>query len=337
MAKRLIDSSLFEKDWFIDSADNEKVLWIYLFTKCDVAGVYDPNLRVMSAVLKKDYTVDDILRIFKGRIIRVGDKLLLTTFLEVQGYLNSPKLKIPIEKALAKVGLTLDTLKEKCLNFDKNTVSNQSDTARSRSINISIDKKEKQEQVSAPEVSEGRFNPKVQEVITKWNAFAVKHGLSGNIILTGLRTAWIIQRLREQYFDFDKILSGLEKGKWGLGKDGGWKITLDKIIQDDSYYPKLIEANTITDKKAGIPTTVQSDGKGFIHHICSCNYEASIKLADLENNRNKSTRCVQCQRPFTGKMILDQNKHGTSDFSLKPAELEQSPEEIKRILEEALK
>lgn len=263
MAKRFIDSSLFEKDWFIALPDNHRILWIYLFTRCDVGGVFDPNITVMSAILKTEYTIDEILKIFSGKVIQIEDKLLLTTFIDVQyGYPVSPKMVKPINKSLARVGLTIDTINTRCQNLKDYTVSDKVDTPKDKSKDIDKDKEQEMEQmatISSAALSEARHNPNVQEIKKKWDAFAAKHGLSGNIILHGQRMQWILQRLSEPHFDFDKILTGLEKKEWGLGKEGGWKITFDKIVQDETYYIGLIEANTIQTDKALPGKTIPYD------------------------------------------------------------------------------
>lgn len=43
MAKRFIDTGLFDDPWFMDLSKDGKILWIYLITKCDHAGIIDIN------------------------------------------------------------------------------------------------------------------------------------------------------------------------------------------------------------------------------------------------------------------------------------------------------
>lgn len=325
MAKRFIDSSLFEKDWFIALPDNHRMLWIYLFTRCDVGGVFDPNMTVMSAILKSDYTVKDILTIFDGKVIQIEDKLFLTTFIDVQyGFPVSPKMVKPINKSLSKVGLTLDTLKSHASNLKDYTVSAKVDTPKDKSKDIDIDKEKEKEQVleqkaviSSAELSEARFNPKVTEIKTKWDKFAKKHGLAGNILLTPQRQYWILERLRETHFDIDLILSGIEKMGWGLGKEG-YRITIDKILQDSTYYVKCIEANSITENQPQTVNrgTMQNHPKTFIDFFCKCgDFNQTYKRELIEKNISGSIRCPKCTEVYTAKSILETaGESGRADF-----------------------
>lgn len=46
MAKRFIDTGLFDDSWFMDLSKDAKLLYIYLITKCDHAGIIDFNERL---------------------------------------------------------------------------------------------------------------------------------------------------------------------------------------------------------------------------------------------------------------------------------------------------
>jgi len=46
MAKRFIDTGMFSDSWFCELTPNSKLLYIYLITKCDHAGIIDLNIRL---------------------------------------------------------------------------------------------------------------------------------------------------------------------------------------------------------------------------------------------------------------------------------------------------
>lgn len=48
MAKRFIDTDLFDDPWFMDLSKDGKLLWIYFITKCNHAGVVEINRRLVS-------------------------------------------------------------------------------------------------------------------------------------------------------------------------------------------------------------------------------------------------------------------------------------------------
>ena len=43
MAKRFIDTNLFDDPWFMDLSPSAKLLWIYSITKCNHAGIFELN------------------------------------------------------------------------------------------------------------------------------------------------------------------------------------------------------------------------------------------------------------------------------------------------------
>lgn len=47
MAKRFIDTGLFDDQWFMNISKDAKLLWIYLITKCDHAGIIEINERLI--------------------------------------------------------------------------------------------------------------------------------------------------------------------------------------------------------------------------------------------------------------------------------------------------
>lgn len=46
MAKRFIDTGMFDDTWFMDLSKDAKIAWVYLITKCDHAGVIEINDRL---------------------------------------------------------------------------------------------------------------------------------------------------------------------------------------------------------------------------------------------------------------------------------------------------
>lgn len=46
MAKRFIDTELFNDSWFMELPPESKLFYIYLFTNCDNAGIIDLNVRL---------------------------------------------------------------------------------------------------------------------------------------------------------------------------------------------------------------------------------------------------------------------------------------------------
>ena len=96
MAKRFMDNSIFEKQWFRELPVRLKIVWFYLINKCDHAGILnDLDVGLLSYQIGDNYTIDEILEAFKGNIEQIGEsKFYLSKFCKFQyGELN-PNVKV---------------------------------------------------------------------------------------------------------------------------------------------------------------------------------------------------------------------------------------------------
>ena len=96
MAKRFMDNSIFEKQWFRELPVRLKIVWFYLINKCDHAGILnDLDVGLLSYQIGDNYTIDEILEAFNDNIEQIGDnKFYLTKFCKFQyGELN-PNVKV---------------------------------------------------------------------------------------------------------------------------------------------------------------------------------------------------------------------------------------------------
>ena len=77
MAKRFIDTGLFDDEWFSELPDEAKIFWIYYITKCDHAGFlkYNEKLIKFQSGIKD---IPTVLQQFTNRIVRVGELLLFS-------------------------------------------------------------------------------------------------------------------------------------------------------------------------------------------------------------------------------------------------------------------
>lgn len=89
MAKRFTDTSKWDKQSFADLSLKMKMVWIYLCDKCDHAGVWEINLKLLSFQTGTKVTLREIGDAFGDWIEVHGSKILLTNFLDFQyGNLN---------------------------------------------------------------------------------------------------------------------------------------------------------------------------------------------------------------------------------------------------------
>ena len=124
MAKRFMDNSIFEKQWFRELPVRLKIVWFYLINKCDHAGILnDLDVGLLSYQIGDNYTIDEILEAFNDNIEQIGDnKFYLTKFCKFQyGELN-PNVKVhkSVIKLLDKHNIELDNPLVSVKDKDKN-------------------------------------------------------------------------------------------------------------------------------------------------------------------------------------------------------------------------
>lgn len=91
---------------------------------------------------------------------------------------------------------------------------------------------------------------KIDEIISKWNAFSNEAGLSPVLKLNDFRKTKILTRIKEKEFMFDAILKAIRLSPHLLGEsEGGWRCSLDWIIKNDTNYVKVLEGQYYARKK----------------------------------------------------------------------------------------
>lgn len=89
MAKRFTDSGKWDKEKFSQLSAKLKLAWIYLCDKCDHAGVWDVNIRLMSFQVGESYTLEELIEGLGENVELRGSKIFIPAFIEFQyGDLN---------------------------------------------------------------------------------------------------------------------------------------------------------------------------------------------------------------------------------------------------------
>jgi len=85
VAKRLTDTSIWDKAWFRKLTPRMKEAWRYLCDRCDHAGVWDIDYDAITFNVGEPVSWADIEKSFGSRVkIIAHDKLLITGFIEFQ-------------------------------------------------------------------------------------------------------------------------------------------------------------------------------------------------------------------------------------------------------------
>jgi len=85
-AKRLTDSNKWDDPWFMELENDYKLVWLYLLDKCDHAGIYKINLRLLNfhtqANIKGWGTIEEA---FGNRLVTISEELcFIPKFLKFQ-------------------------------------------------------------------------------------------------------------------------------------------------------------------------------------------------------------------------------------------------------------
>lgn len=85
MAKRFTDTGLYDKEWFQELELKHKVFWEFITKKCDHAGIWDVNVRMASYIIGAEFKKEELLEVFKDRIIPIdNDKWFIKKFIVFQ-------------------------------------------------------------------------------------------------------------------------------------------------------------------------------------------------------------------------------------------------------------
>lgn len=121
MAKRFIDTELFDDPWFMDLSKDAKILWIYLITKCNHAGIIDinPKLVGFQTGIKSYETVS---KQFNNRLIHLRDSYyFIPKFIEFQ-YPDFPRSNVRQQQGAIKILESFGLFKDGNLTVSKDLV-----------------------------------------------------------------------------------------------------------------------------------------------------------------------------------------------------------------------
>lgn len=83
MVKRLSDSEIWNKDWFLGLTDKQKLLVKFLFDNCDCAGIYEISKRMLRVCFEQPITREDFEAIKQVKFID-ENKIFIEDFIRFQ-------------------------------------------------------------------------------------------------------------------------------------------------------------------------------------------------------------------------------------------------------------
>jgi HNH endonuclease len=110
MAKRFTDTEIWEKEWFMELSPKHKTLIMYLYSRCDAAGVWDINWGLASIFIGDKVCAEDLHKIADHVSVMSHKKLFIPGFIKFQyGKLSRDcKPHIPIYRLLEKHGIDVN-------------------------------------------------------------------------------------------------------------------------------------------------------------------------------------------------------------------------------------
>lgn len=123
MAKRFIDTGLFDDEWFSELSVDSKLFWVYYLTKCDHAGLlkYNKKLIEFQTGIK---SIEKAVELIGDRLVRVNELLLFCPkFIQFQ-YPGFPKSKVLQQESAVKL-LENAGLWDSETNYFKQSVKSQ--------------------------------------------------------------------------------------------------------------------------------------------------------------------------------------------------------------------
>lgn len=102
MAKRFIDTELFNDSWFMKLSKDAKILWIYLITRCNHAGIIEIN----EQLLKIQTGIKSYLTVSKqlgNRIVTVREQYIFIPKFIYYQYPNFPNSKAKAQESAIEI------------------------------------------------------------------------------------------------------------------------------------------------------------------------------------------------------------------------------------------
>ena len=147
MAKRFIDTKMWDKAWFRKLSPKNKLIWLYLLTRCDHAGIWDADWDLAEFMIGEWVDYDSLPDEIKNKMkyIQGEDQYYIPSFIEFQyGELReNSKPHLSVLKRLKDKGLqrVSHTLKDKDKDKVKDKVKVKDKESREKEFSDLVKKK----------------------------------------------------------------------------------------------------------------------------------------------------------------------------------------------------
>lgn len=130
MAKRFIDTELFDDEWFCELSKDGKLFWIYVITKCDHAGLLKYNKKLIMFHLSIN-SIDTVIKELGNRLIIVNEHLIFCPkFIDFQ-YPNFPNSSVRQQASAIQILLKYGLYDEKNKQLANSLITVSKDLTKS--------------------------------------------------------------------------------------------------------------------------------------------------------------------------------------------------------------
>lgn len=139
MAKRFIDTNLFNDEWFMDLSKDAKLFYIYLITNCDHAGIIELNKKLCQFQTDiKDF--ERVRQELGNRLVTVQDNIyFLPKFIKFQ-YPNFPQSNVKQQESAIKILESYGLFAEGCLTVSKDLAKDYDNDNVNDSVSVNDNK-----------------------------------------------------------------------------------------------------------------------------------------------------------------------------------------------------
>jgi hypothetical protein len=239
MAKRFIDTEIWNKAWYQELTLKEKILVKYIFEQCDCAGVWDINFRLASFIIGETVSIKDIDSINHKNIlfeIFDNDKIFVIDFIKFQYGTLSENCKPhkPIIEKLKKYGLFERVSKGYSKGYAKGMDTLEEKEKEKEKEQLIEKEKEKEIKVSNPD---NFFNPVIKEFHKK-----MKTMLNYKIRLSGAQCDKVVelnQRIPDFIDTIPTVFERLKKLQWHYDDGHIVDANIGWLLKEDNYIDVL--------------------------------------------------------------------------------------------------
>lgn len=281
MSKRFRETTLNREGWFRKLTPVYKCVWDFLCAECDTAGVWDIDVETIKFHIGEEVELKKFIETVNADKVRVEyfgiNKLFIPGFTEFQYGKLSEKC-IPHQKVitlLIKYNL-LDRVSHTLPNTLPGRVKEEEEDKEEEEEKDKRGSGGKEQQ--RPNIAPGghgnqelksEYKNLIQKVMEEpdvptkkrllshfitdkrpdfpepfadlWNLSVVRHGIAQIEKLPNGRIKKFKTRIKEESFDFIRILTAISESDMLKGKTTSWKVDWDWIFENDTNYIKVME------------------------------------------------------------------------------------------------